>query len=111
MRKRRPDMSDQFDVTPEDLVAHAANIEGLAERIGPIVDAMSSVTESTDAYGIICQFLPPVLSSRQEEQKELSEMARENLTMLAQAVRESAEAYEAADEETAEEHRGLEEAL
>lgn len=38
-------MSDQFDVTPEDLIAHAANIEAIAERIGPIMDAMSSVTE------------------------------------------------------------------
>lgn len=104
-------MSDQFDVTPEDLLAHAANIEAIAERIGPIMDAMSSVTESTEAYGIICQFLPPVLAGRQDEQKELSEMARENLTMLAQAVRDSAAAYEAADEETAVEHRGLEDAL
>lgn len=104
-------MSDQFDVTPDDLVAHAANIDAIAERIGPIMDAMSSVTESTDSYGIICQFLPPVLTGRQEEQKELSEMARENLTMLAQAVRDSAAAYEAADEETAAEHRGLEDAL
>jgi len=104
-------VSGQFDVTPEDLVAHAANIDALAERIGPIMDAMSSVTESTEAYGIICQFLPPVLAGRQAEQKELVAMAQENLEMLAQAVRSTAEAYEAADEAAAEDHRQLEDAL
>lgn len=104
-------MSDHFDVATEELVTHASHIDTLRERFGSILSAMDSVEQDNEAYGIICQFLPPVLAGRQADQKELVEMAQENLEMLAQALRDSADAYDAADEATAQEHDNLQNEL
>jgi hypothetical protein len=100
-------MSDRIDVVTEDLVTHASHIDALRERFGAVLSAMDSVEQDDEAYGIICQFLPPILAGRQDEQKELVEMAQENLELLAQALRDTAEAYSAADEATAQEHEQL----
>lgn len=100
-------MAGQFDVTPEDLQTHAANIDALRERFGAVLGAIDSVAQDNEAYGIICQFLPPVLADRQAEQKELTAMAEENLDLLAQALRATAEDYENADEAGAKEQRAL----
>lgn len=100
-------MGDHIDVEPEALITHAAHIDSLRERFGAILSAMDSVEQDNEAYGIICQFLPPILAGRQADQKELVEMAQENLELLAQALRDTAEAYDAADEATAQEHEQL----
>jgi len=104
-------MSDHIDVVTDDLVTHAANIDALRERFGAILGAIDSVAQDNEAYGIICQFLPPILADRQSEQKELTSMAQENLELLAQALRSTAEAYEAADESTSQEHQSIEDEL
>lgn len=100
-------MSDQFDVVTDDLNTHAANIDALRERFGAVQSAMDSVVQDNEAYGIICQFLPPVLASRHADQKELVTMAEENLDLLAQALRAAAESYTAADEAAAEDQNRL----
>jgi hypothetical protein len=100
-------MGDHIDVEPEALITHAAHIDSLRERFGAILSAMDSVEQENEAYGIICQFLPPVLAARQEDQKEFTTMAQENLELLAQALRDTADAYMAADEETADEQNQL----
>ncbi|WP_051393113.1 type VII secretion target [Glycomyces arizonensis] len=100
-------MSDQFDVVTDDLNTHAANIDALRERFGAIQSAMDSVVQDNEAYGIICQFLPPVLAGRQADQKDLVTMAQENLELLAQALRDTADSYTAADEAAAEDQNRL----
>ncbi|MCD0442265.1 ESX-1 secretion-associated protein [Glycomyces sp. A-F 0318] len=100
-------MADHFDVVTDDLRAHAGNIDAIRERFAAVLGAINSVSQDDEAYGIICQFLPPILADRQEEQKELTAMAQENLELLAEAVRATAEDYEAADEASAREHRGI----
>jgi hypothetical protein len=100
-------MGDHFDVVTDDLVTHAFHIDALRERFGAVVSAMDSVEQDDEAYGIICQFLPPILAERQSDQKGLVEMAQENLELLAQALRETAGAYETVDEATAEEYAQL----
>lgn len=101
-------MSDHIDVVPEDLAAHASHIDALRERLGAIQSAMDSVRQDDEAYGIICQFLPPVLADRQADQKRLSVKAQTNLDRLAQALRTTAESYTAADESSAAEYRRIE---
>lgn len=104
-------MGDHIDVVTEDLVTHASHIDALRERFGNILSAIDSVEQDNEAYGIICQFLPPILAGRQAEQKELTTMAEENLELLAEALRETAEAYDEADEVTAQEHDQLQSQL
>lgn len=104
-------MSDQFHVVTDDLSTHAANIDALRERFGAVLSAIDSVAQDNEAYGIICQFLPPVLAGRQADQKELTGMAEENLELLAQALRDTADSYTDADEESAEEYRQIQNEL
>ncbi|MFG3342462.1 type VII secretion target [Glycomyces sp. NPDC048151] len=104
-------MGGYIEVVTEDLVTHASHIDSLRERFGAILSAMDSVEQDNEAYGIICQFLPPILAGRQADQKELVEMAQENFEMLAQALRDTADAYDAADEATAQEHKQLQDEL
>jgi phage-related tail protein len=104
-------MISHIDVEPEALITHASHIDSLRERFGAILSAVDSVEQDNEAYGIICQFLPPILAGRQADQKELVEMAQENLEMLAQALRDTADAYNAADEATAEEYNQLQDEL
>ncbi|PRY59609.1 type VII secretion target [Glycomyces artemisiae] len=94
-------MSDRFGVVPDDLRAHAANIDAVRERFADVLSAIDTIAQDNEAYGIICQFLPPILAGRQDEQKELTTMAEENLQLLADAVRATADDYEAADEAVA----------
>ena len=104
-------MSDHIEVVTDDLRAHAANIDALRERFAAVLDAIGTVSQDNEAYGIICQFLPPVLADRQAEQKELTSMAQENLELLADALRTTAEDYEAADEAGAQEQRSLQDQI
>jgi hypothetical protein len=104
-------MAIDVDVVSEDLITHASHIDSIRERFGNVLSAIDSVSQDNEAYGIICQFLPPVLAGRQDEQKELTTMAQENLELLAQALRDTAEAYDAADEAVAREHNQLQNEL
>ncbi|GAA1665485.1 hypothetical protein GCM10009830_08820 [Glycomyces endophyticus] len=101
-------MSEHFEVVPEDLHTHAAHIDGFLDRFAAIQSAIDSVTQDDEAYGIICQFLPPVLASRQEDQKRLSVKAEGNFGKLADALRRTAEQYTASDEGAAERLRRIE---
>lgn len=100
-------MSFDVDVDPDELKTHAGNIDALRERFANVQSAMDSVVQDNEAYGIICQFLPPILAGRQDEQSELTTMAQENLELLAQALRDTADSYTAADEAAAEEQNQL----
>jgi streptomycin 6-kinase len=100
-------MAADVDVVSEDLVTHASHIDSIRERFANVLSAIDSVSQDNEAYGIVCQFLPPILAGRQEEQKELTTMAQENLELLAQALRDTAEAYDAADAAAAEEQNQL----
>lgn len=100
-------MAADVDVVSEDLVTHASNIDSVGQRFANVLSAIDSVSQDNEAYGIICQFLPPVLAGRQERHKQLTAMAQENLERIAQALRDTADAYESADEATATEHGQL----
>jgi len=104
-------VSDRFDVVPDDLRAHAANIDAVRARFADVLSAIDTISQDNEAYGIICQFLPPILAGRQDEQKELTTMAEENLDLLAQAVRATADDYESVDEATAEDYRTIQNEL
>ncbi|WP_026924961.1 type VII secretion target [Glycomyces arizonensis] len=100
-------MSDRFSVVPDDLRGHAANIDAVRERFSAVLSAIDTVSQDNEAYGIICQFLPPILANRQDEQKELATLAQENLELLAEAVRSTADDYDAVDEAVAGEYNSI----
>ncbi|MQM28234.1 type VII secretion target [Glycomyces albidus] len=100
-------MSDHFQVVTDDLRTHAATIDSVRERFGAVLSAIDTVAQDDQAYGIICQFLPPILQNRQDEQKELTTLAQENLELLAQALNDTADEYDAVDEAVASDYRAI----
>ena len=100
-------MGEGFDVEPETLIAHAGHLDEIRDRFDSILSAIDSIEQDNEAYGIICQFLPPVLAARQEDQREFTTMAQENLELLAQALLDTADAYKVVDEEAADEQAKL----
>ncbi|MFC4337061.1 WXG100 family type VII secretion target [Salininema proteolyticum] len=90
-------MADGIQVEPDDLRNHAARIDQLRDRFQAIKDAMNQVQQDDEAFGILCQFLPPILQWHHDDQTDLTDLAEENLDLLAQALNHVATQYEDTD--------------
>jgi uncharacterized protein YukE len=88
-------------VDPEQLRTHAQNLDGLADAFADILGAGDHITQDDEAYGLLCQWIPPILADRQQEQKDITQLLQTNLGKIAAALREAAADYEAADEDAA----------
>lgn len=58
-------MADRYEVLTEALRAHAARIDGFADRLAQAVDAAHEVSLPSDAYGVCCLELPLMLNPLQ----------------------------------------------
>lgn len=54
-------MSEQFGVTPQGLAAHGTGLEAVRSALVQALDAARTVSLPGDAYGVICQFFPPLI--------------------------------------------------
>ena len=54
-----------FEVTTGELRTHAGNVDGHAQKLGQAVDAANQAMPD-DAYGVICQFLPPLFNELEQ---------------------------------------------
>ncbi|GIG66961.1 hypothetical protein [Phytomonospora endophytica] len=87
-----------FHVDVAALRAHAAALAAIHERFSAIKTASASIFQADDAYGQLCQFLPPVLEGRHEAQDEGVGMLAENIELLAAGIKRNADAYERTEE-------------
>lgn len=94
-------MSDGFEVDIEALRAHATAMMAIHDRFAAIKAASGSIFQADDAYGELCQFLPPVLEERHRDQDEGVGMLAENIALLAAGIMKNADAYERTEESTA----------
>lgn len=90
-----------FEVLPTELRSHARKVDGLAERLGQALHAARQVSMSDDAYGIICQFLPPVLNGLEQEAYDALAAGENGTTEIATNIRHTADEYEARDDDEA----------
>ncbi|GAA2274002.1 hypothetical protein GCM10009853_029840 [Glycomyces scopariae] len=86
-----------FQVDPEEMRGHAADLLRVHERFAAVKDASAHITRADEAYGKLCSFLPPVLEGRHTEQDAAVGELAENIELLAQALKETADQYEEAD--------------
>ncbi|GAA1688237.1 hypothetical protein GCM10009830_39770 [Glycomyces endophyticus] len=91
-------MGAGIDVNPEELRTHAAHLRALHGRFAAIRGASSHIAMSDDAYGQLCQMLPPIMEQRHQDQDAGMDALAENFELLAQALDECAAEYESADE-------------
>ncbi len=86
-----------FDVRPADLLAHAARVEAVANRVVTARQAGTAVRPTSDAYGKLCVMVPMALGGLQDVLVDAIGAAADGLHDTAERLREAAGAYEATD--------------
>jgi|SRR5919202_5590523 hypothetical protein len=94
-------MGDSYTVDPEQLRAHAGNIESLKERFAAVKAASTHITQDDQAYGLLCGWISAVLEGRHAKQDELVSYVEENLAIVAREMRATAAYYEEREAKTA----------
>ena len=94
-------MSDQYQVLTEALRAHATTLQHFVDRLDQAVDAARQVSMPADAYGVICQFLPPALNPLEEHGVAALQGSAEGIQTTAANVKDTAGDYAAADDRNA----------
>lgn len=92
---------DGWVVDTEQIRAHAANVEGLRSRFDAIRGASAHITQDDRAYGLLCGWISAILESRHVRQDELVAYVDENLRLVADGLRRTADSYDGVDSDTA----------
>ncbi|RZQ62585.1 type VII secretion target [Amycolatopsis suaedae] len=87
-------MSAGYEVRTDDLTAHASHLDGLVDRLETASDAAKTVSMSDQAYGLICQFVPPFVNPMEEKGMEVIKAASEGVQALAENVRAAVTVYD-----------------
>jgi len=86
-------MSNGYELQAGELDSHAGHLDECAAALRTARDAAVSVSLPTDAYGIICQFFPPLLMPIEQHGIDAITKAVEAMEDNAQAIRDSARNY------------------
>lgn len=94
-------MTGQFDVTPEELHVGAADLDEVSAALQQALDAARTVSLPTEAYGLICQFFPPLLDPVENSGTDTIAAGRDATGSAADRLRASAGGYRSTDDTTA----------
>ena len=89
-----------FEVEPGMLQEHANHIDDIVDEFSSAADAMKAVSGADNAYGVLCEWMTPILAERSAEQSRILDKLANNLREIADAVREAAREYDASDEDS-----------
>ena len=90
-------MSGQVQVDSADLVAHAAQVDGIGDGLTVAQQAGAAVRTDAGAYGQLCHFVPVLLNVLQSQVIDAVATAAGSVHDTADAVRSVAAAYDSAD--------------
>jgi hypothetical protein len=93
-------MAGGFEVDIEALHAHATAMWAIHDRFAAVKAASGAIFQADDAYGELCQFLPPILEERHRDQDKGVGMLAENIELLAAGIKKTADAYQRTEEST-----------
>ncbi|MEV4754690.1 type VII secretion target [Micromonospora sp. NPDC049559] len=89
--------ADGLQVTTADLVAHAASVDDVADRMGLGRSAAAGVRLGRDAYGQLCQLIPALLDPIQSSGVDALAASVDALRETAEALRLTAGDYRTVD--------------
>jgi hypothetical protein len=92
-------MAAGYNAVPGELRAHGSHLDGLVDRLGMAVDAARIASMPGDSYGLLCAFLPPIISPVEEKAADALAAAVAGVTAAADGIRTTATTYD--DQETA----------
>jgi hypothetical protein len=90
-------MGEGYTVNVDELRKHAGNLDALKQRFAAVKAASSHIAQDDQAYGLLCGWISGILEGRHVKQDELIAYVEENLTLCAEALRETADDYETQD--------------
>jgi hypothetical protein len=93
-------MAQGYIVDPEQLRAHARNLDELKSRFEAVKSASSHIAQDDEAYGQLCGWISGILEERHSRQDGLVAYVEENISLAAEAIRASADAYEESDKDS-----------
>ncbi|MET8834130.1 type VII secretion target [Micromonospora sp. NPDC004540] len=85
----------------EQIRAHAAYIEGLRARFDAVRGASGHIAHDDRAYGLLCGWISAILEDRHTRQDELVAYVDENLKLVADGLRRTADSYDGVDGDAA----------
>ncbi|PPK63297.1 type VII secretion target [Actinokineospora auranticolor] len=91
-------MGDGFHVGVQQLRVHAANVEAVHARFAAVRAASSHISGDNQAYGLLCGWISGVLEGKHREADELVSGVESNLELVARALRDCADEYEATED-------------
>lgn len=92
-------MGNDYNVNTEQLRTHAGNVEAIKARFEAIKGASSHIAQDDQAYGLLCGWISGILEGRHSTQDELFSFAENNLGLVAQELRQSADDYDAMEDD------------
>ncbi|MFR9779617.1 type VII secretion target [Micromonospora sp. MS34] len=93
-------MADGFAVDAEQIRAHARNVDTLRGRFDAVRTASAHIARDDSAYGLLCSWMPAILQGRHKRQDELIAYVEENLSLVVQGLRRTADNYDSADNDS-----------
>jgi hypothetical protein len=91
-------MGAGFTVEPDELRAHARNLDAFQARFDKVTAASGHISGDGQAYGMLCAWIGLVLEGRHQRQDQLVAFAAQNVSLVSRAVADQAAAYEEAEE-------------
>ncbi|MCP3786662.1 hypothetical protein NLX85_25155 [Micromonospora sp. A3M-1-15] len=85
----------------EQIRAHAASIEALRARFEAVRGASAHIARDDRAYGLLCGWISGILEDRHTRQDELVAYVDENLRLVADGLRRTADNYDGVDGDAA----------
>jgi hypothetical protein len=90
-------MSDHFNVLTDQLNGHAGTLDGVQGQLATALDAAQTVSMPRDAYGVICQFFPPMIDPIEAAGVQALQEAVNAMGNTARAIRDTATTYSDTD--------------
>ncbi|GLZ37562.1 type VII secretion target [Actinokineospora sp. NBRC 105648] len=94
-------MPDGYGLTATELDAHASHVDGVADQLNTALSAATAVALPTGAYGVICQFFPPLLDPVEQYGIDAITESVTAMTDNAAGIRGNAENYRTMESDTA----------
>lgn len=85
----------------EQIRAHAAQIEALRSGFDAVRNASTHISQNDQAYGQLCGWISGILETRHQRHDELVAYLDENLRLVAERLRDTADSYDGVDGDTA----------
>ncbi|MET0135680.1 MAG: type VII secretion target [Kibdelosporangium sp.] len=88
---------DGYNVDVEQLRAHAGHLETIKARFDEVKSASTHIAQDDQAYGLLCGWISAVLEGKHTKHAELVDYVAETLTLVATALRSTADRYQSTD--------------